>query len=192
MAKKYDQYCPMAHALDMVGDRWELLIVRELLHGPEALHRPRRGAAGHRHEHPRGAPARPRDLRRHCEEDAAAARRVTRLRAHGLRPRAEAVLRELALWGARSLGPPTSDDEFFPAGSSIRSTRSWRRSRRPGASSSASATRSPPSSTASRRAGPRTSRTSSSPAMPEASTTSSSIAGSTSSTSRATVSCCRS
>jgi len=24
------------------------------------------------------------------------------------------VLRELALWGARSLGPPTADDELFP------------------------------------------------------------------------------
>src|SRR5690348_10881807 len=35
MAKTYDHYCPMAHALDMVGDRWELLIVRELLPGPK-------------------------------------------------------------------------------------------------------------------------------------------------------------
>ena len=25
------QYCPMAHALDLVGERWSLLIVRELL-----------------------------------------------------------------------------------------------------------------------------------------------------------------
>ena len=35
MAKCYDQYCPVAHALDLVGERWSLLIVRELLHeGP--------------------------------------------------------------------------------------------------------------------------------------------------------------
>ena len=31
MARCYDQYCPMAHALDLVGERWSLLIVRELL-----------------------------------------------------------------------------------------------------------------------------------------------------------------
>ena len=33
MAKRYDQYCPVAHALDAVGDRWALLVVRELMHG---------------------------------------------------------------------------------------------------------------------------------------------------------------
>ena len=43
MAKKYDQYCPMAHALDMVGDRWELLIVRELLVGSSRFNEIRRG-----------------------------------------------------------------------------------------------------------------------------------------------------
>lgn len=31
MAKRYEQYCPVAHALDLVGERWSLLIVRELL-----------------------------------------------------------------------------------------------------------------------------------------------------------------
>ena len=35
MAKRYEQYCPMAHALDLVGDRWALLVVRELMHGPK-------------------------------------------------------------------------------------------------------------------------------------------------------------
>ena len=34
MAKRYDQYCPMAHALSLVGERWALLVVRELLKGP--------------------------------------------------------------------------------------------------------------------------------------------------------------
>jgi len=33
--KRYGQYCPVAHALDQVGDRWELLVVRELLLGPQ-------------------------------------------------------------------------------------------------------------------------------------------------------------
>ncbi|TGA92680.1 helix-turn-helix domain-containing protein, partial [Streptomyces sp. MZ04] len=32
--RSYDQYCAAARALDVVGDRWTLLIVRELLVGP--------------------------------------------------------------------------------------------------------------------------------------------------------------
>ncbi|MFF7067010.1 winged helix-turn-helix transcriptional regulator [Streptomyces pseudovenezuelae] len=32
--RSYDQYCSAARALDSVGDRWTLLIVRELLSGP--------------------------------------------------------------------------------------------------------------------------------------------------------------
>ncbi len=32
MPKRYDQNCPVAKALDLVGDRWTLLIVRDLLH----------------------------------------------------------------------------------------------------------------------------------------------------------------
>jgi DNA-binding HxlR family transcriptional regulator len=33
MPKRYDQACPVAKALDLVGDRWTLLIVRDLLGG---------------------------------------------------------------------------------------------------------------------------------------------------------------
>lgn len=32
--KTYNQYCAIAHTLDLVGDRWTLLIVRNLLLGP--------------------------------------------------------------------------------------------------------------------------------------------------------------
>src|SRR5262249_32422257 len=35
MAKRYDQYCPVAHALDLVGERWSILIVKELMQGPQ-------------------------------------------------------------------------------------------------------------------------------------------------------------
>ncbi len=35
MARRFDQYCPVAHALCLVGERWSLLVVRELLHGPK-------------------------------------------------------------------------------------------------------------------------------------------------------------
>jgi DNA-binding HxlR family transcriptional regulator len=33
--RQYDQYCPVAGALDIVGERWAMLIVRELLLGPK-------------------------------------------------------------------------------------------------------------------------------------------------------------
>ena len=34
MARTYGYYCPVAHALEMVGDRWSLLIIRDLLSQP--------------------------------------------------------------------------------------------------------------------------------------------------------------
>src|SRR5262245_47866006 len=33
--RSYDQYCSVAVALDVLGDRWTLLILRELLFGPQ-------------------------------------------------------------------------------------------------------------------------------------------------------------
>ncbi|MEV4760566.1 helix-turn-helix domain-containing protein [Micromonospora sp. NPDC049559] len=33
--RKYDEGCAIAHALDLVGERWSLLVVRELLLGPK-------------------------------------------------------------------------------------------------------------------------------------------------------------
>ncbi|MFD9549283.1 winged helix-turn-helix transcriptional regulator [Nocardia salmonicida] len=33
--RSYDQFCGLAHALDVVGERWTLLIVRELMSGPK-------------------------------------------------------------------------------------------------------------------------------------------------------------
>jgi DNA-binding HxlR family transcriptional regulator len=33
MPKRYDQACPVAKSLELIGDRWTLLIVRDLLHG---------------------------------------------------------------------------------------------------------------------------------------------------------------
>lgn len=35
MAKFYKQYCPVAKSLDVIGDRWTLLIVRDLLRGKQ-------------------------------------------------------------------------------------------------------------------------------------------------------------
>jgi DNA-binding HxlR family transcriptional regulator len=35
MVRSYGQYCAVAKSLDVVGDRWTLLVIRELLDGPQ-------------------------------------------------------------------------------------------------------------------------------------------------------------
>jgi DNA-binding HxlR family transcriptional regulator len=113
MTKRYERYCPMAHALDLVGERWALLVVLELMHGSKrysdlADNLPGIGT--------NILASRLRDLeanaiitRRTLPKPAAS--RVYELTEYGqaLRP----AMRELALWGAQSLGPPTLDDELF-------------------------------------------------------------------------------
>jgi DNA-binding HxlR family transcriptional regulator len=44
--KSYGQYCPMAMALEVLGDRWTLLIVRDLLHGVRRFNDLARGLPG--------------------------------------------------------------------------------------------------------------------------------------------------
>ena len=114
MAKHYDQYCPVAHALDLVGDRWALLVVRELMHGPKRYTDLVASLSG---IGTNILAARLKDLeatgvvaKRTLPPPAAS--RVYELTEYGqaLRP----AMRELALWGARSLGPPTEEDELFP------------------------------------------------------------------------------
>jgi DNA-binding HxlR family transcriptional regulator len=114
MPKHYDHYCPVAHALDLVGERWALLVVRELMPGPKrytdlAEHLPGIGT--------NILASRLRDLeaagivtKRTLPPPAAS--RVYELTDYGQELRR--VVRELALWGARSLGPPTDADELFP------------------------------------------------------------------------------
>ncbi|MEU4765740.1 winged helix-turn-helix transcriptional regulator [Actinosynnema sp. NPDC023794] len=44
--RKYEESCPAAHALDIVGERWALLVVRELLFGPKRFTDLRAGIPG--------------------------------------------------------------------------------------------------------------------------------------------------
>ena len=44
--KTYNQYCPVAHALDLVGERWTLLIIRNLFVGPKRFSDLLRGLPG--------------------------------------------------------------------------------------------------------------------------------------------------
>jgi DNA-binding HxlR family transcriptional regulator len=114
MTKRYDEYCPVAHALGLVGERWALLVVLELMRGPKRytdLAENLRGIGTNI------LASRLRDLeaagvvaKRTLPPPAAS--KVYELTDYGreLRP----VIRELALWGARTLGPPTHEDELFP------------------------------------------------------------------------------
>jgi DNA-binding HxlR family transcriptional regulator len=114
VTKRYDDYCPVAHALGLVGERWALLVVLELMRGPKRytdLAENLRGIGTNI------LASRLRDLeaagvvtKRTLAPPAAS--KVYELTDYGreLRP----VIRELALWGARSLGPPTAGDELFP------------------------------------------------------------------------------
>ena len=110
----YGQWCGVAKALDLVGERWTLLIVRELLEGPKRYTDLRDGipgvatdvlAARLRSLEERGVVAR-RTL------PPPAASKVYELTAfgRGLEP----VLLSLALWGAQVLGPLEDGEVFRP------------------------------------------------------------------------------
>jgi DNA-binding HxlR family transcriptional regulator len=44
--RSYEQYCPLACALDLLGERWTLLVVRDLLAGPKRYTDLQRGLPG--------------------------------------------------------------------------------------------------------------------------------------------------
>jgi DNA-binding HxlR family transcriptional regulator len=109
MSKRYDQYCPMAHALDLVGERWALLVVRELMYGPKRYTDLAESLSG---IGTNVLACRLKDLeaagvltRRTLPPPAAS--RVYELTEYGRALRG--AMRELAMWGARSLGPPTAE-----------------------------------------------------------------------------------
>jgi DNA-binding HxlR family transcriptional regulator len=112
--KRFEQYCPVAHALGLVGERWALLIVRELLHGPKRYTDLAAGLPG---IGTNILAARLRDLeaggivRKHKLPPPAAST-VYELTEYGAE--LEEVFYPLARWGARSLGPPGPDDELYP------------------------------------------------------------------------------
>jgi len=109
-ARRYDDPCGIARALDVVGDRWALLVVRELIFGPKRFVQLRHGLRG---VSPNVLSQRLRDL-----EDAGVVRRdvlgppadvpVYELTERG---RAlEPVLLQLARWGSQQ--PLTAPGEL--------------------------------------------------------------------------------
>jgi DNA-binding HxlR family transcriptional regulator len=106
VAKSYSQYCPVAHALDVVGERWSLLIARELLHGPRRYTDLADALPGI------GTNILASRLRELEASGVVAKRRLpppTPVTVYELTDAGRGlhrVLHELARWGARSLGPP--------------------------------------------------------------------------------------
>ncbi len=108
--KRYHQYCPVAHALDLIGDRWALLIVRELMLGQrrytdlaDALPGIGTNILAGRLRHLEGA-----GVVRRTKLPPPAAVTVYELTPDG---RAlDSVLLSLAQWGGRTMGSPQAGD----------------------------------------------------------------------------------
>ena len=109
MSKRYSQYCPIACSLGLVGERWTLLVVRELMHGPkrytdlvDGLHGIGTNILAIRLKELEAA-----GLVERRKLPPPAASTVYELTPSGqqLRP----VLHELARFGARLMGPPPLD-----------------------------------------------------------------------------------
>src|SRR5215204_2567292 len=104
--RMYDDGCAVAHALDLVGERWALLVVRELLLGPKRFIDLR---AGLPHVSPNVLAQRLRELEsggvvRRSKLPPPAASRVYELTEWGLE--LEPVVVSLGRWGARSPSRP--------------------------------------------------------------------------------------
>jgi DNA-binding HxlR family transcriptional regulator len=112
--RNYDQYCALAKALDVVGERWTLLIVRELFAGPqrfsdllETLPGIGNGLLATRLREMQSA-----ELIEITELPPPAASRVYQLTSKG-RQLDEAVT-ALGRWGADLLGSPDSEQHQHP------------------------------------------------------------------------------
>jgi DNA-binding HxlR family transcriptional regulator len=108
--RSYGQFCGFARALELVGERWALLVIRDLLLGPKRFTDLRRGL-------PR-IPTNILSARLKELEDGAVVRRrilprpatgvVYELTQYG--QELEDIVLRLGLWGARSLGEPRPEE----------------------------------------------------------------------------------
>jgi DNA-binding HxlR family transcriptional regulator len=112
--RSYDQYCGLARALDVLGERWALLVVRELLIGPKRFKDLQDGLPGI------GANALSARLKALEGDGLLSKRRLPPPAASTVyelteRGRAlEPAVRELIRWGVGLLGSPRRMDTFRP------------------------------------------------------------------------------
>jgi DNA-binding HxlR family transcriptional regulator len=123
--RSYDQYCAVAKALDVIGERWTLLILRDLVHlGPRRFSDLKDGLPGI------GANLLTERLR-HLEREGLVRRRRLQQPARAvvyeltdLGAGLERTIIELGRWGGNFMGERRAADVFFPSGhiSAIRAT----------------------------------------------------------------------
>jgi DNA-binding HxlR family transcriptional regulator len=123
--RSYEQYCAVAKALDLIGERWTLLVLRDLVHlGPRRFSDLRDGLPGI------GANLLTQRLRR-LEREGLIQRRRIPPPARGivyelteLGAALEPTIIELGRWGGRFMGERQVQEAFFPSGhiSAIRAT----------------------------------------------------------------------
>jgi DNA-binding HxlR family transcriptional regulator len=123
--RSYDQYCAVAKALDVIGERWTLLILRDLVHlGPRRFSDLKDGLPGI------GANLLTERLR-HLEREGLVRRRRLQQPARAvvyeltdLGAGLERTIIELGRWGGNFMGARRRTERFFPSGhiSAIRAT----------------------------------------------------------------------
>jgi DNA-binding HxlR family transcriptional regulator len=113
--RSYRQFCALARTLDVVGERWTLLVLRELLLGPRRFRDLLDGLPG---IGPNLLTARV----RHLEAEGLIAQKVlpppAASRVYVLTDRGRALdeaLVALARWGTNPIAPPRPDDRLDPA-----------------------------------------------------------------------------
>ena len=112
--RNYGQFCGLARAMELVGERWALLVVRDLVLGPKRFSELRRGL-------PR-IPTNILSARlKELEESGIVRRTVLPRPAAGLAyeltgygRELEEIILPLGLWGAKSLGDPRQEEIVTP------------------------------------------------------------------------------
>jgi DNA-binding HxlR family transcriptional regulator len=108
---KYGQYCPIARAVEILGDRWTLLIVRDLLTGTHHFNELRRGLPGISRALLADRLRRLEDVGVLEKRRRAKGRRTTEYHLTQAGEELQAVIQTLLTWGARwSFGEPDLEE----------------------------------------------------------------------------------
>jgi DNA-binding HxlR family transcriptional regulator len=112
VSRGYHQFCGLARALDLIGGRWALLIIRDLLTGPKRFSELQEGLPG--------VPTNVLTARlRELEDEGIVLRRAASRPGGGVvydltdfgRELEQPIMR-LGFWGAKAMGPMNADDHF--------------------------------------------------------------------------------